>query len=210
MSIPNIDTNWKKSGSLAQQLAGYGYTNDRAKEISQDYASSSYPTGDWADYAKDNNIIAYDTKPLPTDGLFINHPYGTQYLGDNGQVMTSQFGPDKPMTMSEFNKFGETHPIAAAQAGAAGLKFDVNGNAINTTAKDNLFGMSTGKWNNALKMGQLGLGAGQLGLGIMSYLDNKKTANIQRNLLNQQYNNNAELIADRKANKAALSKLHIS
>ena len=61
-------------------------------------------------------------------------------------------------------------------------------------------------WGTA---GNLGLGAGQLGLGLASYFDTAKTAKIQRNLLNQQYASNAEAIADRRANKEALSKIVI-
>ena len=61
-------------------------------------------------------------------------------------------------------------------------------------------------WGTA---GNLGLGAGQLGLGLASYFDTAKTAKVQRNLLNQQYASNAEAIADRRANKEALSKIVI-
>jgi hypothetical protein len=49
------------------------------------------------------------------------------------------------------------------------------------------------------------LGAGQLGLGVMSYLDNKKTANAQRKLLGQQYANNAEEMRHTKAARTAMS-----
>ena len=62
------------------------------------------------------------------------------------------------------------------------------------------------EWGTA---GNLGLGVGQLGLGLASYFENKKTADAQRKLLGQQYASNAEAIADRRANKAALSKLKI-
>ena len=50
-----------------------------------------------------------------------------------------------------------------------------------------------------------GLGIGQLGLGVMSFLDNKKTANAQRQLLGQQYENNAEEMRHTKAARTALN-----
>ena len=62
------------------------------------------------------------------------------------------------------------------------------------------------EWGTA---GNLGLGAGQLGLGIASYFENKKTADAQRKLLGQQYASNAEAINDRRANKAALANIKI-
>jgi len=52
----------------------------------------------------------------------------------------------------------------------------------NTTSGSDPFSMSG--------VGGLALGVGQLGLGLMSYLDNKKTADKQRALMDQQYANN--------------------
>jgi hypothetical protein len=46
------------------------------------------------------------------------------------------------------------------------------------------------------------LGAGQLGLGVMSYLENKKTASKQRKLMEQQYNINAVHEANLEADRA--------
>jgi hypothetical protein len=73
-------------------------------------------------------------------------------------------------------------------------------NADLLNGKDNSWGYK--EWGTA---GNLGLGLGQLGLGVMSYLENQKTANAQRELLTQQYNNNTELMADRKAKNAAIN-----
>lgn len=58
------------------------------------------------------------------------------------------------------------------------------------------------QWGTA---GNIGLGVGQLGLGIASYFENKKTAEAQRKLLGQQYENNADLISARKAKRANIS-----
>ncbi len=50
-----------------------------------------------------------------------------------------------------------------------------------------------------------GLGIGQLGLGVMSYLDGQKTADAKRKLLGQQYANNAEEMRHTKAARTAMS-----
>ena len=59
------------------------------------------------------------------------------------------------------------------------------------------------QWGTAASAG---LGLGQLGLGIASYLTNKKIAGKQMKLLDQQYTNNADLIKTRKAHNAAMDK----
>ena len=53
-------------------------------------------------------------------------------------------------------------------------------------------------------MGGVALGAGQLGLGLLGYLDNKKTSGLQRDLLQQQYNTNASELAHTQAARKAL------
>ena len=53
-------------------------------------------------------------------------------------------------------------------------------------------------------MGGVALGAGQLGLGLLGYLDNKKTAGLQRDLLQQQYNTNASELAHTQAARKAV------
>jgi len=82
---------------------------------------------------------------------------------------------------------------------AAGKGLDLNTtegfNALkNQFGEDNSWGYK--EWGTA---GNIGLGVGQLGLGLASYLDQSKTAEKQRRLLDQQYANNAYLIANRKA-----------
>jgi len=51
-----------------------------------------------------------------------------------------------------------------------------------------------------------GLGLGQLGLGIASYLTNKKIADKQMRNLDQQYASNADLISHRKSHRKAIEK----
>lgn len=118
--------------------------------------------------------------------------------GTNISSAYNFYNPDGTIDMNKFNTWGSNpaNASAAANLGSKGLSFDSAG--IGTmTPKDNSsinFGMDG--W------GGFGLGAGQLGLGLMSYLDNKKTASAQRNLMNQQakqndYNYN-KTIADNK------------
>ena len=50
-----------------------------------------------------------------------------------------------------------------------------------------------------------GLGVGQLGLGIMGYLDQKKTAELQRRLMDQQIDQNKFLINQAKQRQADIA-----
>jgi hypothetical protein len=54
--------------------------------------------------------------------------------------------------------------------------------------------------------GGVALGAGQLGLGVMSYLENSKTADKQRALMDQQITNNKFALGNAKAYKEAVNK----
>lgn len=80
--------------------------------------------------------------------------------------------------------------------------------AAQTNTNDNsIFGLNSDQWNNVGKIGNVGLGLGQLGLGVLSYLENKQTADKQRRLLDQQYASNADLIAARKAKRENIRKM---
>ena len=54
--------------------------------------------------------------------------------------------------------------------------------------------------------GGVALGAGQLGLGVMSYLENSKTADKQRELMDQQISNNQFALGSAKDFKEAVNK----
>lgn len=79
----------------------------------------------------------------------------------------------------------------------------VEGNSVNGK-DDSLFGLSTGEWDNAMKAGRLGLGAGQLGLGIAGYFQNKGLADKQKEVLGQQIESNRAEIDARKNYRNAL------
>lgn len=91
---------------------------------------------------------------------------------------------------------------ALAEKGVLAGPTQQNADLLNGTDTD----WGYNEWGTA---GKLGLGAGQLGLGLASYFENKKTADAQRKLLGQQYESNANLMADRKANQAALANIKI-
>jgi len=64
---------------------------------------------------------------------------------------------------------------------------------------------STGWSGGEIMDGVLGLG--NLGLGYMSYTQNKKNAKSQRKLANQQYYDNARIIQNEEADRAHLKKI---
>ena len=76
-------------------------------------------------------------------------------------------------------------------------------NSTTDTSKD-LFGMNPEQWGSALKMGQIGIGAGQLGLGLAGYFQNKELADKQKQLLGQQIESNRAEIDARKNYRSAL------
>ncbi len=76
-------------------------------------------------------------------------------------------------------------------------------NSTTDTSKD-LMGLNPEQWGSALKMGQIGIGAGQLGLGLAGYFQNKGLADKQRKLLGQQIESNRAEIDARKNYRSAL------
>ena len=74
----------------------------------------------------------------------------------------------------------------------------------NATRKLDIGGESASKAFGNYAQG--GAALGQLGLGIMSYFENKKTADAQRKALKQQYDNNAEIIKNSAADRTAAMK----
>ncbi len=76
-------------------------------------------------------------------------------------------------------------------------------NSTTDTSKD-LLGMNPEQWGSAMKMGQIGIGAGQLGLGLAGYFQNKGLADKQKQLLGQQIESNRAEIDARKNYRSAL------
>ncbi|MGD8305556.1 MAG: hypothetical protein PVF17_02790 [Ignavibacteria bacterium] len=92
-------------------------------------------------------------------------------------------------------------------------EFDMNtglniGNITNTAGNIS-GGTTTGSWIPGLSnMDTLrgGLGIGQLGLGVLSYLDQSKTAGKERKLLDQQIDQNKFLISQAKQRQGDIAK----
>ena len=109
-----------------------------------------------------------------------------------------------PMTMDEFNVWGakDANTQAASMAGAGGVKFGEDGTQIGNS--QDWFGADGMLAQNKDAIGA-GLGLGQLGLGLAGYLDQRKIAGKQRQLLDQQIANNKEVMANRKQRNADIT-----
>jgi len=106
---------------------------------------------------------------------------------------------DKLATGDQVFTWGEANPELATKIG--GAQFDAAGNQVgggfrgSTTDKGPGWGMEG--------YGGLALGAGQLGLGVLSYLDNEKTAKKNRALVDQQIAANKYVMDKSVKNDAA-------
>ena len=85
-----------------------------------------------------------------------------------------------------------------------GLGYGLGENNLGNDTDSSLFGMNTGEWDNAMKAGQLGIGAGQLGLGIAGYFQNRGLADKQKEVLGQQIESNRAELDARKNYRNAL------
>lgn len=119
----------------------------------------------------------------------------TDFMGreiNAGELLT-------PAQISQMYPVGTPEYTAAMDkwtgAGKTGLGLDT-GTTGGFTPETGMTGM---------EQGQLALGAGQLGLGIAGYLDNRKTAKKNRELLDQQIASNRDLLQTRKARAGDIS-----
>lgn len=121
-------------------------------------------------------------------------------------IMPNNQVPNSALIDSSY--LGQTPEYWQKFGAAGGMVGDnsVAGQALaNQASQDNmLMGMNPEQWGSALKMGYVGLGAGQLGLGLAGYFENKKTADKQRELLGQQIESNRAEIDARKNYRSAL------
>jgi len=197
----NIDTTWE-SGNLATQLVNkYNINPITAERVSQEYGNSG--TTGLNKYLSKNGITLQENGLGKYGGGWSTPEYGKVY-NDNGTIKMSDIGTDQAMDMTQFNNWAETHPDEAQQIGMQGLIFGENGQQVGSNGKpldDGSWGYK--QWGTAASAG---LGLGQLGLGVAQYLTARKTAEKQNRLLDQQYANNADLIATRKAHNAAMNK----
>ena len=73
------------------------------------------------------------------------------------------------------------------------------------SALNKQFGVDTSLFGMSPSSIQTGLGLGQLGLGLAGYLDNKKTAKLQRENLGTQIASNKDLLETRKKRAANIA-----
>jgi hypothetical protein len=109
---------------------------------------------------------------------------------------------DKLATMDQTNIWARANPELAQQIG--GVQFDSNNNQVgegfNIPGGDKGIGfLGEGGY------GQLALGAGQLGLGVLNYLDNEKTAKKNRELVDQQIATNRYVLDKTTKSDAGLT-----
>ena len=137
---------------------------------------------------------AKDSAGGATQGTgFMDNLYtGAQNVGD--AVSDFAFGTDT--TSDQMNKYA----------------MDIYGKPLSELDEKTVTGIKSklDTQNAGMFSGQQGLsnalGLGQLGLGVMGYLDQKKTAKKQRALLDQQLASNKDIMATRQARAADIKK----
>ena len=124
-----------------------------------------------------------------------------EYTADGSAgIGLNLFGEDNKLRFEDY--FSTKNALSGAAAGPTKENAKLINNQV---SQDNmLMGMNPEQWGSALKMGQIGIGAGQLGLGLAGYFENKKTADKQRELLGQQIESNRAEIDARKNYRSAL------
>lgn len=118
----------------------------------------------------------------------------------------SKYGSVNGVTQAGLNDLGLTSGMSSSDF-ASWYSDPVNAkrfDALSSTDQSLLGESLTGDNTNSglgMNMGtlQAGVGLGNLGLGVAGYLDNKKTAKLQRGVLKQQLASNKDLMATRKA-----------
>lgn len=129
-----------------------------------------------------------------------------EYTADGSAgIGLNLFGEDNKLRLEDY--FSTKNALSGSAAGPTKENAELINNIMpnNQASQDNmLMGMNPEQWGSALKMGQIGIGAGQLGLGLAGYFENKKTADKQRELLGQQIESNRAEIDARKNYRSAL------
>jgi len=124
-----------------------------------------------------------------------------------------QYDKANPQHMKDFGKYYDSTEVPVL--GTDGIKVvDSVGTEVpktfsqldidNATEAGRVNGLNSKSEPSLMEgWGGVALGAGQLGLGIYSAIEGHKTAGLQRDLLQQQYDNNTTQIADKAASRKA-------
>ena len=138
----------------------------------------------------DSNVMKVSQEPKNSAADYVanNQLTTPQDEGSGGLLPSSNRQHDSSRDAANMLKYGTAEDQ------------DVYFKGIDTQNKDNPtdWGMEG--------YGGVALGAGQLGLGVMSYLENQKTAGKQRELMGQQIASNEFALGSAKDFKAALAK----
>ena len=126
-----------------------------------------------------------------------------KWLRDN---QSAGLGTVQPNTTADVSGLGYLNPTAVTPALSDDyFKMQMYKPGA-TENKDMFMGMNPTEWSSAMKAGQLGLGGANLGLGVLSYFNQKDLAEKQKEVLGQQIESNAADIAARKNYRSALEK----
>lgn len=122
-------------------------------------------------------------------------------------------GVIKPIPLDQMGGVGADGYLTEDALAAMGDTY--KGMKITPKQLESAFGMSAGQtetdtpWYSNMtgyEMVKGGLGVGQLGLGVASYLENAKTAKKQRELMDQQISSNRFLLNQAKGRQADISR----
>ena len=154
-----------------------------------------------------------ETVRIPGTGVFDSKDsdfvQDTLEMDAFSQATPSAFKGAYTGILKDTGKMGTSMDPADFQAGSIDQAIWADKKGINLvgsgadSSKDFL-GMNPEQWGSAMKMGQIGVGAGQLGLGLASYFQNKGLADKQKQVLGQQIESNRAEINARKNYRSAL------
>ena len=160
-------------------------TEEYYKLMSQGLGSQGIANKDYKYNQKDSSGML---------NLFDKRTDGTLYKqGDDTMVSGTIW--DSKAGMDDYIKAGDYTGAKDAGFGGDETAFKLQNAQANKSIDWGMTGMSG-----------VALGAGELGLGVMSYLENSKTADKQRALMDQQISNNQFALGSAKDFKAALAK----
>lgn len=169
-------------------------TQDTANNVATPMNSGRGLGADAFGYVQDGNggftelnKVEYDA--INSAGGAGDLKYG-QYLGDNAGG-TGTFGYIQDGNGGMIGLDANAYNAIKDAGGAGDLKYG----AIGESASD------TG-WDSMKGKGGLALGGLNFGLGLAGFLDQKKTAKLQRGLMQQQLASNTETMANKRADRA--------
>ena len=150
----------------------YGLTDRQAFGVNQDAINVDTASTQAAPLLDSNQSMSDTFQKSNNTSL-----YNKNQFGSGNDIMLDSRGSNYELLSS---------PEFAAYAGDKGIDINsLTSSELNTLGGDYIKTQNQGGMTG-MEMGQIALGAGQLGLGLAGYLEDKKTAGVQRGLLKQQ------------------------